>query len=85
MNIKSIIKKLESVNMVSNTEEGLQLFSDCFNKFGISLLLLNDEKKFNEIVEILSGALIPLQKSNGIYALRLFAVPIQEIKKIIKD
>ncbi len=85
MNIKTILKKLESVNMVSDSEEGLQLFSDCFNKFGISLLLLNDEKKFNEIVEILSEAMIPLQKSNGIYALRLFAVPIKDIKKTIKE
>lgn len=85
MNIKTILKKLESVNMVSNTEEGLQLFSDCFNKFGISLLLLNDEKKFNEIVEFLAEAMIPLQKNNGIYALRLFAVPIEEIKRIIKE
>ncbi len=85
MNIKTILKKLKSANMVSDTEEGLQLFSDCFNKFGISLLLLNDEKKFNEIVENLSEAMIPLQKSNGIYALRLFAVPIKEIKRIIRE
>ncbi len=85
MNIKTILKKLENANMVSNTEEGMQLFSDCFNKFGISLLLLNDEKKFNEIVEMLSEAMIPLQKSNGIYALRLFAVPIKNLRSMIKE
>lgn len=49
MNIKTILKKLESVNMVSDSEEGLQLFSDCFNKFGISLLLLNDEKNLMKL------------------------------------
>jgi cell fate (sporulation/competence/biofilm development) regulator YmcA (YheA/YmcA/DUF963 family) len=71
--------------MISTTEDGIQLFSDCFNKFGISLLLLNDEEKFNRIVDILVENRIPLQKSNGIYNLRIFAVDLLELENIINE
>ncbi len=74
MNIVSILKKLKEVNMISPSEEGIALFSDSFNKFGISLLLLNDEEKFSRIVNILNKNKIPLQKANGVYNLRIFAV-----------
>jgi cell fate (sporulation/competence/biofilm development) regulator YmcA (YheA/YmcA/DUF963 family) len=71
--------------MVSNTEDGIQLFTDCFSKFGISLLLLNDEEKINSIIETLVQNRIPLQKSNGIYNLRIFAVDSLEIENIINE
>ena len=53
MNIVSILKKLKETNMITASEEGISLFSDSFNKFGISLLLLNNEEKFARIVDIL--------------------------------
>lgn len=84
MNIITVLNKLKSVNMVSNTEDSLTLFSDCFTKFGISLLLLNDENKFNHIVDALATHSIPLQKADGIYALRIFAVDANEVDAIIK-
>ncbi len=83
MNIMTVINKLKAVNMVANTEDSIALFSDCFNKFGISILLLNDESKFNQIVDLLKEKAIPLQKANGIYALRIFAVPYNELTEMI--
>lgn len=71
--------------MISDTEDGMSLFSDCFTKFGISLLLLNDENKFERIVNLLKDNGIPLQKSNGIYALRLFAVEPSELESLISE
>lgn len=85
MNIMTILNKLKEANLVSKTEEGLALFSDCFTKFGISLLLLNDEDKFNRIVSIMQENNIPLQKANGIYALRIFAVDVLEIENVINE
>ena len=83
MSIITILKKLKDANMISTTEEGRALFTDCFDKFGISLLLLNDESKFSQIVDTLKQNSIPLQKSNGIYALKIFAVELSEIEQII--
>ena len=81
MNIVSILKKLKETNMITASEEGISLFSDSFNKFGISLLLLNNEEKFARIVDILEKNKIPLQKANGIYNLRVFAVD----EKVLND
>ena len=74
MNIMTILNKLKENNMIASNEEGLNLFSDCFNKFGISLLLLKSVDEFNKIIDLLSTNKIPLQKANGIYTLRVFAV-----------
>lgn len=71
--------------MIPDTEEGLALFSDCFNKFGISLLLLKEEDKFNRILDILETNDITLQKANGMYALRIFAVAYDELETIINE
>lgn len=84
MNIVTVLNKLKAANMVSNSEENLALFSDCFNKFGISLLLLKEETKFSAIVDLLVENKIPLQKSNGIYNLRVFAVNIEELKRTLQ-
>lgn len=83
MNIVSVLNKLKEAKMVSPTEDGLALFSDCFNKFGISILLLQDEEEFNKIVDILVENKIPLQKANGIYNLRVFAVPSNQLNEMI--
>ncbi len=85
MNIVTILNKLKDAKMVTETEESLNLFSECFNKFGISILLLKDEDKFNRIVDILDENNIPLQKANGIYALRIFAVDLAELESIITE
>lgn len=85
MNIVSVLNKLKSVQMISSSEDGIALFSDCFNKFGISLLLLKDEDKFNSIVDLLVDAKIPLQKKNGIYNLRVFAVEESELRNTISS
>ncbi len=84
MNIVTILNKLKAANMIANTEDSLALFSDCFNKFGISLLMLKDETKFSAIVDLLVENKIPLQKANGIYNLRIFAVDYDELKRMIK-
>lgn len=84
MDIKSIITILKDANMISS-EEDMSLFSDSFNKFGISILLLHDEDKFRGIVDLLKENQIPLQKQNGIYALRIFAVGEEEISSIIES
>lgn len=84
MNIVTILNKLKESNMISDTEDGMSLFSDCFTKFGISLLLLNDENKFNGIVDLLKNNGIPLQKANGIYALRIFAVDLSELETLVQ-
>lgn len=83
MNIVTVLNKLKAANMVANSEENLALFSDCFTKFGISLLLLNDENAFSAIVDLLVENKIPLQKSNGIYNFRVFAVAETELKRTI--
>lgn len=83
MNIVTILNKLKASNMIVDSEEGMSLFSDCFNKFGISLLLLNSEDKFARIVDLLKNNGIPLQKANGIYALRIFAIEPLELESII--
>lgn len=83
MNIMSILNKLKMTNMLASNEEGLTLFSDCFNKFGISLLMLNDENEFNKIVDLLVENKIPLQKANGIYTLRIFAVDYYTLEATI--
>ena len=83
MNIVSILNKLKETNMISTDEEGIALFSDCFNKFGISLLLLKDERAFSTIIDLLVENRIPLQKVNGIYNLRIFALDEYNLKKII--
>lgn len=85
MNIMTILNKLKEANLVPDTEEGISLFSDCFNKFGISLLLLKDESTFNRIVTLLKENNIPLQKANSIYALRIFAVDVNELESIITE
>lgn len=85
MNIVTILNKLKEKNMVPNTEEGLNLFADSFNKFGISILLLKEEEKFNRIVEILDENNIPIQKQNGMFALRIFAVEINDLKDTINE
>lgn len=85
MNIIAIVNKLKESNMLSDTEEGMSLFSDCFNKFGISLLLLQDENKFDRIIALLKKHGIPLQKENGIYVLRIFAVELTELENIIYE
>ena len=85
MNIITIVNKLKELNLLADTEEEMSLFSDCFNKFGISLLLLQDEKKFNRIVELLKKHEIPLQKGNGIYVFRLFAVEVEEMEAIFSE
>ena len=51
MNIVTILNTLKENNLILDTEEGISLFSDCFNKFGISILLLKEEEKFNRIVD----------------------------------
>lgn len=83
MNIVTILNKLKASNMIADSDEGMSLFSDCFNKFGISLLLLNSEDKFSRIVDLLKNNGIPLQKANGIYALRIFAIEPLELESII--
>ena len=83
MNIVSVLNKLKEAKMISTTEEGVALFSECFNKFGISLLLLKDEDKFSNIIDTLVEYQIPLQKANGIYNLRIFAVDEIELKNMI--
>lgn len=83
MNIVSILNKLKEAKMVSPTEDGISLFSDCFNKFGISILLLPDEESFNKIVDILVEYKIPLQKVNGIYNLRVFSVSSNTLAETI--
>lgn len=85
MNIVSVLNKLKEAKMISTTEEGIAVFSDCFNKFGISLLLLKDEDKFSSIIDTLVEYKIPLQKSNGIYNLRIFAVDEIELKNMISS
>ena len=85
MNIVSVLKKLKEKNMITASEEGIALFSDCFNKFGVSLLLLNDEEKFDSIINLLADHNIPLQKSNGIYNFRVFAVDYRELNDIIDE
>lgn len=83
MNILTIISKLKEKNFIPDNEESLALFTDSFNKFGISLLLLKDEEKFNRILNLLEEHSIPLQKMNGMYALRIFAVPVDTVESII--
>jgi hypothetical protein len=85
MNIVSVLNKLKSVNMVSSQKEVIEVFNDCFYKFGISLLLLQDDEKFNDIVDTLAVNKIPLQKSNGIYNLRIFAVELDKLNYIISE
>ncbi len=85
MNILTILNKLKAKHMIPDNEEGITLFSECFNKFGISLLLLNDEDKFSHILEVLDDNNIPLQKENGMFALRIFAVDVNELKNIINE
>lgn len=85
MNIVSILNKLKETNMISTDEEGIALFSDCFNKFGISLLLLKDERKFSSIVDLLVYNNISLQKANGIYNLRIFAIEKDKLENIISS
>ncbi len=85
MNILTIINKLKDAKMLSGSEEGIKLFSDCFNKYGISLLLLKNEETFNEIVDILKTNNIGIQKQNSIYALRIFAVDLLEIENTINE
>lgn len=82
MNIKTILSRLQKENLLANDGESINLFSDCFSKFGVSLLLCN-ESHFNEVIDILVDKKIPLQKNNGIYVFRLFAVPTEDIKRII--
>lgn len=85
MNIVSVLNKLKEAKMISATDEGVALFSDCFNKFGVSLLLLKDDEKFSSIVDTLVEYKIPLQKANGIYNLRVFAVEENLLKSIISS
>lgn len=85
MNIVTILNKLKEKQMVPDTEEGISLFSNCFNKFGISLLLLKEEDKFNHILEVLEENNIPLQKANGMFALRIFAVEVNDLRDIINQ
>ena len=85
MNIVSVLKKLKEKNMITATEDGIALFSDCFNKFGISLLLLNDEEKFLKIINLLADNNISLQKPNGIYNFRVFAVEYSILADYIAD
>ncbi len=85
MNIMTILNKLKSTNMLASSEESLALFSECFNKFGISLLMLNNEDEFNKIVDLLVDNKISLQKTNGIYSLRLFAVDYETLKREIEE
>ncbi len=85
MNIVTILNKLKEKQMVANNEEALSLFSDSFNKFGISLLLLKSEDKFNQILDLLEENSIPLQKGNGMFALRIFAVDINDLKDTINE
>ena len=83
MNIVTIINKLKEYQLIEDTEEGLETFSNCFDKFGISLLLLKDESKFEQILSLLKEHQIPLQKENGNLALRLFAVDVNDLEDII--
>ncbi len=85
MNILTIINKLKEKEMIPNTEDGMALFSESFNKFGISLLLLKDENKFNRILDLLYTNSIPLQKANGMFALRIFAVSYDELESTINN
>ena len=85
MNIVSVLNKLKEAKMIVPNEEGVALFSDCFTKFGVSLLLLKDEDKFNSIVDALVEAKIPLQKTNGIYNLRVFALEMEDLRNLISS
>ncbi len=85
MNIVTILNKLKEKQMIANDEEALNMFSDSFNKFGVSLLLLRSEDKFNQILDLLEENSIPLQKENGMFALRIFAVEINELKDTINE
>ena len=85
MNIATVLKTLKEKNLIPDNEEGISLFSDCFNKFGISILLLKDQEKFNQIVDLLVENQILLQKANGMYCLRIFAVEYNELKNIIDE
>ena len=85
MNIVTILNTLKEKNLILDTEEGISLFSDCFNKFGISILLLKEEEKFNRIIDLLVENNIPIQKANGMYSLRIFAVDYYELKDIINE
>lgn len=85
MNIVNILNKLKEKHFVGETDEDMALFSDSFNKFGISLLLLKDEDKFSHILDVLEENNIPLQKANGMFALRIFAVDINDIKATINE
>lgn len=85
MNIVTILNKLKEKQFVPDTQEGIDLFSDCFNKFGISLLLLKDENKFDSILSLLEKNNIPLQKENGMFAFRIFAVDVNELEDIIYE
>lgn len=85
MNIVTILSKLKEKEIIADNEESLNLFSDSFNKFGISLLLLKNEDKFNQILSILEEHKIPLQKANGMFALRIFAVETDILKDTINE
>lgn len=85
MNIMTIIDKLKEKHFISGTEEDLSLFSDSFNKFGISLLLLKEEEKFIRMLDLLEENSIPLQKENGMFALRIFAVELNDLKNTINE
>ena len=85
MNIVTVLNTLKEKKLILDTEEGVSLFSDCFNKFGISILLLKEEEKFNRIVDLLVENAIPIQKANGMYSLRVFAVDYHELKDIINE
>lgn len=83
MNILTIINKLKEHHFLEDNEDSMALFSDSFNKYGISLLLLKEEDKFVNILNLLEEHSIPLQKLNGIFALRIFAVDISKIEETI--
>ena len=85
MNIVNILNKLKEKHFVLETDEDMTFFSDSFNKFGISLLLLKDEDKFSHILDVLEENNIPLRKANGMFALRIFAVDINDIKATINE
>lgn len=85
MNIVSILNKLKSANLVPATNDGVVFFSDCFNKFGISVLLLNDESKFDSVLQILVDNKLSIQKNNGAYNLKIFALAPHELEEIISE
>ena len=85
MNILTVLDFLKEKKLIADTEESISLFSDCFNKFGISILLLKDEEKFRQIVDLLVENNIPIQKANGMYCLRLFAVNYYDFKTILDE